>query len=597
MWDRFAKMNYSMSGQSTYQPNFALLVGLVWLAVAGEQLMLDWARTAVLLGDSDDAMRLVEVREFLSGRGWFDLHEPRLQPPIGYDTHWSRLIDAGLAGLFLIFRFFADTAMAERLMRVVWPLLWILPAIIGAIALAWRLGGRMAAVVLLLLLLLGLPAFIQFKAGRIDHHDVQITLALLTMAAAIWSDRVPWAACTAGILSGLALAIGFEGMPFIVLAGAVFVIRYASSRDHSAALSKYGCSVAVSTVIMMLISIAPSHWMTTACDAIAINSAIPMIIGGSILGIAGHWFADERLFVRGIAIVIAVGFTALAFTLLEPRCLYGPLAMVDPAVKPIWLAHVKEAQSLFTLMRSDPATGVGVAAYPVVALISAIVLAGDARLRRDNGAIAAAAALLVAIAMTIVAVRATSYALWFSMPFVAAILPRIFAFLKLTSLPARALVTIPFSPVVILWVSIVTMESINSAQPMSGATQDHPCFAISNFAALAKLPTGLVVTDVDYGPFVLALTPHSVLGAPYHRLSYGILASYRTFASPPEQAREFVRQTHANYLMICGSREPETLSETEKQNSLWTELKRGNIPEWLEPIPGPGSLNVYRVKP
>ena len=141
--------NFSLS---TYQPNIALLVGLVWSVVVGQMLWLDWSQTAHLLGDSDDAMRLVEMRAFLAGRGWFDLHEPRLQPPLGYDSHWSRLIDAGLAGLFLIFRNVTDAATAERLTRVVWPSLWLLPAIAGTAALAWRLGGRAAAQVALLLL-------------------------------------------------------------------------------------------------------------------------------------------------------------------------------------------------------------------------------------------------------------------------------------------------------------------------------------------------------------------------------------------------------------------------------------------------------------
>ncbi len=133
-----------MSDNSTYRPNFALLFGLAWLAIVSQLLWLEWTQTTNALGDSDDAMRLVEVRAFLAGRGWFDLHEPRLQPPMGYDTHWSRLIDAGLAGLFLIFHAVFDTALAERLTRVFWPLLWLMPAMAGTAALAWRLGGRTA---------------------------------------------------------------------------------------------------------------------------------------------------------------------------------------------------------------------------------------------------------------------------------------------------------------------------------------------------------------------------------------------------------------------------------------------------------------------
>jgi hypothetical protein len=93
-------------------PNIALLLGLAWLVIVAQLLADHWAETAQTLPDMDDAMRLVQVREFLAGRGWFDLHELRLGPPDGYDTHWSRLIDAGIAGLFLMLRQFTDGAFA-----------------------------------------------------------------------------------------------------------------------------------------------------------------------------------------------------------------------------------------------------------------------------------------------------------------------------------------------------------------------------------------------------------------------------------------------------------------------------------------------------
>ena len=139
--------------------------------------------------DTDDAMRLAQLRAWLGGQGWFDLHQARMQPPEGYDTHWSRLIDAGLAGLLFLFGLFTDGASAERLMRAWWPLLWLLPTIAGMAAIAWRVAGREAATVALLLALVGVPAYQQFTPGRIDHHNVQIALTMLTVAATVWSDR------------------------------------------------------------------------------------------------------------------------------------------------------------------------------------------------------------------------------------------------------------------------------------------------------------------------------------------------------------------------------------------------------------------------
>ena len=46
---------------------------------------------------TDDAMRLVEVRDLLAGQGWFDLTQYRLSPPGGVAMHWSRLVDVPLA--------------------------------------------------------------------------------------------------------------------------------------------------------------------------------------------------------------------------------------------------------------------------------------------------------------------------------------------------------------------------------------------------------------------------------------------------------------------------------------------------------------------
>ena len=53
------------------------------------------------LGDTDDNMRMMQVRGLLHGQGWFDLRQYRLNPPFGANIHWSRLVDLPIAGLIL----------------------------------------------------------------------------------------------------------------------------------------------------------------------------------------------------------------------------------------------------------------------------------------------------------------------------------------------------------------------------------------------------------------------------------------------------------------------------------------------------------------
>src|SRR5262245_18923650 len=242
---------------SSRRPNFALLLFVAWVFVALELLALYWAGTAETLLDTDDAMRLVQARAFLAGQGWFDLTEMRVQPPIGYESHWSRLIDAGLAALLLLFRLFVDGALAERLMRTVWPLLWLMPVMLGTAATAWRIAGREAALVTLVLAVIGLPALQQYKPGSIDHHNIQIALATLVVAATVWSDRIGWAAWVAGGLTGLALAIGLESVPFLALCGATFALRYVVDGGAAEALRAYGSSLAVGAGAAFLVMVGP----------------------------------------------------------------------------------------------------------------------------------------------------------------------------------------------------------------------------------------------------------------------------------------------------------------------------------------------------
>ena len=108
-------MGLNMPQNLLRQPNFAALVVLAWLLLALVLLLHYWEQTAQTLLDTDDAMRLTQMRAWLAGHGWYDLHEARLQPPQGHDTHWSRLIDVGLAGLTLVFRLGVDTEFGRAL--------------------------------------------------------------------------------------------------------------------------------------------------------------------------------------------------------------------------------------------------------------------------------------------------------------------------------------------------------------------------------------------------------------------------------------------------------------------------------------------------
>jgi hypothetical protein len=583
---------------SSRQPPFALLLALAWALIAAQLLFQHWGQTAQTLNDTDDAMRLVEMRAFLAGQGWFDLHQGRVQPPIGLDSHWSRLIDAGLAGLFLLFSTVADAPLAERLMRALWPMLWLVPTLIGTAAIAWRIAGREAALIALLLAVIGLPAFNQFVPGRIDHHNVQIALAVLTVAATVWSDRVYWAASAAGALTGLALAIGFEGLPYVVMCGAVFAMRYVIDPGQATPLRHYGRSMAVSVIVAFGASLGHEQWLRSACDMIAFNIVLPAATAGLLLAACAQHVADSRAWRCGlVGIACAISFALFAST--EPRCLAGPFAMMDPAIWPIWLSHVNEMQPLARLTRNDLVTGVWLAAFPSVALVAAAVLARDGATRRDAGFLIATLAFLLSVAIMLATVKGAPYAIWFGMPLAAALAVHLATALRLQSLLARFALGMVLTPTAIAGVAVSIAAAFGHDSPANREQAERrTCFETATYATLAKLPRGLAAANVDYGPFLLALTPHSVVAAPYHRLSVGIMAAHQIFAEPPEVARDLLVRFQASYVVTCGPQPPLGIDEVARKASLWGQLQAGHVPDWLEPVPETNGqpLRVYRFK-
>jgi hypothetical protein len=138
-----------------------------------------------------------------------------------------------------------------------------------------------------------------------------------------------------------------------------------------------------------------------------------------------------------------------------------------------------------------------------------------------------------------------------------------------------------------LALSIAAIKVAEATVPNSpaGQSDNSACFAIANYAPLTHLPAGLVAAHVDFGPFLLALTPHAVLAAPYHRLSAGIIAAHDALAAPPEKAHRVLAAAGATYVVLCGSRPPTGLGPAEQDASLWHALRIDALPDWLERMP------------
>ena len=84
---------------------------MIWAATVATYLVTGGGQSL----STDDAMRLVQVRDLLAGQSWFDLTQYRLSPPDGVAMHWSRLIDLPIALLIRAGELVLAPALAERL--------------------------------------------------------------------------------------------------------------------------------------------------------------------------------------------------------------------------------------------------------------------------------------------------------------------------------------------------------------------------------------------------------------------------------------------------------------------------------------------------
>jgi hypothetical protein len=388
-------------------------------------------------------------------------------------------------------------------------------------------------------------------------------------------------------------------VPYLACCGAVFALRYLVNRENGADLVWYGLWLTAGSIAGFFATIGPQHWLRHSCDSIAVDTLAAVMCGGLTLSFAG-WLKHEDMATRVLAIASAAGLTIAALLMIEPACSQGPFGMVDPAIRPIWLAEVREMQPLLSVLQKNPLTGAAIAAFPALALVATLLMLQDRAARRDMASLAAAAVFLVAAMVTLGAIRGYSYAIWLGMPMVAAMALRLFAALQLKTLMARLTAALALTPLALSSgaITIAYAAGLNDRDPF-----DRPaskiCIQSASYAPLAQLPPGIVATDVSYGPYLLALTPHSVLAGPYHHLSKGIVAAHRSLAEPPEQARKVLTENRVNYVMVCGPRPPDGLAEPERSLSLWGKLRAGAVPDWLEPVGSTAgqAFAVYRVKP
>ncbi len=306
------------------------LVAVVAAAFAAAAVLLGVTSLPLYLksyGDTDDAVRLVLVRELLSGRPWYHPEILRLQFPAGGLMHWSRLVDGGIAGLDGLFGLFLSPGRRRgRGPRLVAP---------AVAAVRDRLGLRLRA----------RPGQ-QFPrpdclvAGLLDRPEPAGARAVPTgsdrspqcpdraLPDRVWRARLMTAdrgwriAALAGIASALGLAVGVEAIFFHAVIALAFALQLLAGREGAAPAARaYGLALAAATIAAFLLQTPPRLWGVSVCDTLGVNLVVAVAAGG--LGLAGATLAPAGAGYRAVS-TLAAGCRVgpRAYVLLHPTCLH-----------------------------------------------------------------------------------------------------------------------------------------------------------------------------------------------------------------------------------------------------------------------------------
>jgi len=574
---------------------------VLWCALATTAfaLLTDVHALTYRLGDTDDATRLVEVRELVNGSPWYDTTLPRVGAPQPLVSHWSRLIDAPLALLIVTFSHVVGAADAEIIARVVWPLALVFALLMLTVRDAYRRGGTRTAALTLVLVTTSVTAMVQFRPGRIDHHNAMIVCTiggLIFLARTLEEQGAGW---PAGALLGLALLIGYEPIPLIVPALGVYALAGVwTGRGRGPA-----GAVTATTATMFLGLVATTRidrLLQVHCDTVSVN-----ILLFGLCCTAGMWLSQLAARDRRIRMTILLGSAAAGFGVfaaLAPACLHGPYGEVDARLWPVFLDQLLESQSIASWLVNNPAFG-----WSFVGFVAAAAVAHAALWRRDRHVTSGLALITFSIAalMGVSLLRLTPYVSWLAALAIARFIPQLPDVRVLGGRHTRITATVLLSQAGMMLVLAPTLAAYRQLRGAPASEADAAAGISANcadaraMAPLAALPGALVAGDIELGPFIVAWSSHRVVAAPYHRLNSEILANDALLASRPEDARRDIEQLGVSYIALCqdvSAGRRRVLERTAAQ-SLRARLLRNEPVEYLHELTtGPSAaVRVWRV--
>ncbi len=561
---------------------------LLFLGTCVYFLHYKWAQIQWLaLGDTDDNLRFAEVKAWLAGQGWFDLRQHKLAPPEGLNVHWSRIVDLPLAALLLIFEPIFGHFTAARIATAVAPMLAFGPALWALILAVRRLIHPRAYPIAFAILIFAQTCLFMWMPLRIDHHGWQLAMLMLVVAGLADPDRRR-GGLTAGLATAVSFGIGLELIPMMAIAGASIALRWVWDRAAAERMSAYaialggGCALAYA-------AFASYDNRQLVCDVLSPVYLSTLLLSAALLLGLSFVRAESRAVRFGLLLgagAVIAGFFLTSF----PHCIGRPEA-ISPELERLWFSNIREVRPLTVKPWRD---AIAIGWLPVIGALGALWVFWQER-RSPQGhawlsiALLSTAATLGLLWQSRFGPQAQLLAVFGATALGWRFLPRLLdARSSFVRIGGSLLVFFALSGLLGQFAAMIPKgeKATGNARVESKAGNiSRRCLTLPALGQINALPPATMLTFVDVGPRLIAMTHHKAVAGPYHRNGQAILDVHHSFRSAsPEVAHEVMKRRGATMLLLCPGMAESTIYQARARDGFYVQLIQGKVPAWLEPV-------------
>lgn len=588
---------------------------MIWLITAlllyafGREFFAQWK-----MGDPDDQLRLVQVRDWLAGQSWWDITQYRMNVPQGGPMHWSRLVDVPIAAAILLLSPLVGAENAEYAAAIIVPLLTYGLVLALYAAIARRLFGTIAALVAALLLFMIWPVRAQLVPLRIDHHGWQIVMFLIAMWGLFDPRRSIWSALAIGAALALWIEISVEGLPFAALILGLLALEWLlgakSDTMSSNSEKRFPAALAALALCTAFLYSITESWLTTGnyCDSlspfhVAAFAAVAAVVCTGVLWLP-HRPGEAQWTTKLMIGVVALATGAASWWLVAPHCAGDAFSALDPLVRKYWYVRVYEGLPLWDVPRDY-------AAAPIIGMVAGLVLLSICIYQRNRLSTRNALLLgLLYLGCLVVGgfvIRTTLYSLLLSGMLVGWGTVALFQYAENQSGLALRMglrtagLLLAMTHLFAQNISIAMRDNRHAtgtreqAEDVRLEQAVRQCQRAEASQALGRLPPSRLMVALDSSPSILQFTRHSVIATGHHRNDTAMADVIRTFTSDATIAERIFRDRNIDYLVTCPGSYELRFYANDAPAGFAAALERGEIPRWLVPQADIGPFQIWRV--